>query len=159
MYEKGVALKIGGKDYNLVFTLGALMDVTMRLNGISEMAKGMETEPIKKSDTVAEKARKAKKNKDAAIYTMQEMPWLIALLANQGLLIEADETNKPVKELLTPEKVRLRMKPIAYSKAQDLVMEAIAAGMKQEEEKEVVDGIVDLTVKEIDSKNVKGAEK
>lgn len=58
--------------------------------------------------------------------------WAVAELANQGELYSRYMGNDP-REMLTPERVRVELKPYQISEAKALIMSAIISGIKPEE--------------------------
>ena len=151
MYEGGVSVTIGGRDYQMVFTLAALLAVKKRYGGIRQMAEAFNGPTINEWDSEEEKVEKALAQQKAQEDAVDELPWLIATLINQGELLE-----DPKAETLTPEHVALRILPKYIETLMGQVMEAIAIGMGTEHE----DGEEkrDPVLEELDTKNAVGAK-
>ncbi len=157
MYENGVPVEIGGKSYTLVFTLAAMLMMSDRYGGMDELGDLLTGGPdIEETDDEAEKARKLEAQRKAQIQSLQETPWLIATLANQGTLLK-DSTLKPGDpELLTPEQVALRVLPYQLSALSAAMTKAIGIGMNTEHDTDDP-GETDVVLEELERKNAEGA--
>jgi len=135
MYEAGKKITIGGRDFELVFNVAALADITERFGGISNLGELLEKDKAK---------------------AIREMPWLIALMANQGIALHNEETGEKMA-LISSDWVALRMKPKELIRQQNIIMEAISEGMNDgdaEGENEQDEVLAEV----LSEKNVKGAE-
>lgn len=151
MYEGGVSVTIGGREYKMVFTLAALLAVKNRYGGLQEMAEAFGGPAINEWDSEEEKEQKSIAGQKAQEDAIEQLPWLIATLINQGELL-AD----PKAEEIPPEYIALRILPRDVERLMNHVMEAIAIGMGTEHEEEEVKR--DLVLEELDIKNAKGAK-
>jgi hypothetical protein len=137
MFEKGVPVEIGGKTYNLVFTVAAMIDVTKRYGGISSMIEGMGITDVTETDadgnvTVvteidADGKETVKQNIDEK-KMLPEIPWLVALLANQGIMMETSDTKPTNPKLITEAYVATFTMPYQFKDLMNAVMEAIGKG-------------------------------
>ena len=151
MYEKGVRIEIGGKDVNLVFTLAALLQIGEKFGGLDEMAAEFNGPTIEEGDDEATIATKQKEQAKANMATLAHLPWLVAVLATQGELL-----NDPKAEPITPEWVGIHLLPKDAGQLMQSVNTAIAIGMATEVP--LSEGKTDPVLEELDRKNVKGAE-
>mgnify|MGYP000916785397 CR=1 FL=1 len=153
---KGVTVVIGGKTYELVFTLNALMAFSARFGGRDEMIEQTQGPQIYESDPpeVVEEKRKAQKKAQERFF--QELPWLIATLANQGIAL-ANLQHKGKVENLTPDLVGLLVMPSEFYKLAGDVMEAMLIGSTPEHVAEEEDQPKDAFLEELESKNAGGA--
>lgn len=110
MNEKSKTLKMGKKEYRLVFSTQALIDITERFGGVEEMAGELEKKGVR---------------------AIPEYAWLIALLINQGIEID-NEDNGEEAPLIAEKTVLLYLSPAALIEAQHVLMDAIKAGMGRE---------------------------
>ncbi len=154
MYEKTVTATIGGTEYDLVYTLAAMLEVTERFGGVEEMAEAFQGPADEDGDTQDIKKQKEHDRKKAGILALKEIPWLIALLANQGIMLKTQDTSPNNPALLTAAKVSLYVKPKNLEALTQKAMEAIAEGSMTEHE--TGDQERDLVMEEIE-KNGEGA--
>lgn len=126
MYEKGAPLEIGGVKYNLVFTTAALLEVDDRYEGIQEMVEKFNGPEDADDDTPEQLAEKAKSRKKARSSSLHEIPWLVATMANQGIMLE---NGGKAEGLVRPEEIALRLPPKDMSTALNAAMKAISIGM------------------------------
>lgn len=134
MNEKGRKVEINGKQYNLVYTSAAMLAVIDKYGDVEGMADKLQSNP-------AEAAR--------------IVPWLIATLANQGVMLETGNTKPNNPDLVSPEWVALYTMPKDWRPLMDECMAAIAIGNGTYHE--VVDsGPVDVVLEEL-QKNAAGA--
>lgn len=156
MFEKGYPVKIGGKDYLMVFSLAAMLAITERYGGIEEMANALQGPADDEGDTEEIIREKAAARKKARINSLSELPWLITLLINQGIMLESGNTSVGNPALLTPEKTAVLIPPRELQGHMAAVMGAIAIGMgtyhgdDPNEERDVV-------LDELQRKNAEGA--
>ena len=134
MNEKGREVEINGKKYNLVYTSAAMLAILDKFGGV---------------DRMADKCRESQEE------TARITPWLIALLANQGIMLETGNTNPNNPDLFTPELVALWTMPKEWYHLINECMGAIAIG-NGTYHKAVDDGPVDVVLEEIE-KNAAGA--
>lgn len=150
MYEGGVSVTIGGRGYTLVFTLAALLEVTEKYGGLEEMAEVFNGPTINEEDSDKVKAEKQKAQAKAQIGSVVHMPWLLAVLVNQGELLK-DPKAVPV----TAEQLALTLLPRDLKLLMEKAMQAINLGMSMEHEPD--QGKRDPVLEELDRKNAEGA--
>lgn len=127
MFEKGVDVQIDGVTYSLIFTTAAMGAVGKKYGGVEEMGEAMQ---IDKSNAV------------------EDICWLIALLANQGIMLKTRNTNPNNPELLTAELVGLLTMPLELTQVlSQAAIKAVELGMNIEHD--AGDGPVDVTLEEI----------
>lgn len=119
--ERTEKIKIGDKEYELILTTKATKEIAKRYGGLQDLG-----EKLLKSE-----------NFEMAI---DEVVWLITLLANQSILIfNISHKDKP-KDLLSEEEVELLTTPYDLAKYRQAITEALFKGTKRniesEEEKE-----------------------
>ena len=86
--ERAASIAIGGKEYELVLTTRATKEIAKRYGGLANLG---------------DKLMKAE-NFELAL---DELVWLIALLANQSILINNFQHPDKKRELLTEEAIEL----------------------------------------------------
>lgn len=135
MNEDYQIVKLRGKEYKLIFTTQALIEVKKQFGGIGEMSAQMKGEYEAAASIIA---------------------WLIALEANQGIDIENELTGK--NEPYITEKYVLYAPPIEFSMAREAAVTALNEGLcgKITPDEDESDG-TDEVLNEI--KNGKGAVK
>lgn len=121
--ERTATITIGGEEYSLVLTTRATKQIASRYGGL---------------DNLGDKLMKSE-NFEMAI---DEVIWLITLLANQSLLIHNLRHKEDKKDLLTVEDVELLTTPVDLASYKDAITEALQKGTKRN------------VVSEDDSKNV-----
>lgn len=150
MYEHGVALTIGGREFNLVFTLAAFLEIKKKYGGLSQMAEAFDGPTINEWDADEVKAEKAIAREKAQSNSVEELPWLLATLATQGEWIK-----DPKAERVTAEWIAIHIFPREIKRVMSAVNESIKEGSHTETEP--VDE-ADPVLEEIDKKNAEGAE-
>lgn len=115
--ERGADIALGGETYTLVLTTRATKEISARYGGLGNLGdKLMKSKDMEKS--------------------LDEIVWLITLLANQGLLIHNLMHKDEPKELLTTEIVELLSAPADFLQYKDAIMEAMCKGAKRNIESE-----------------------
>lgn len=109
-------ITIGGKEYSLILTTKATKEIAKRYGGL---------------ENLGEKLMKAENFEIA----LEEIVWLIALLANQSILIN-NRLNGEKEELLTEDDVELLTSPHELATYKDAIMEAMFKGTKRHIESE-----------------------
>jgi hypothetical protein len=109
-------ITIGGKEYSLILTTKATKEIAKRYGGL---------------ENLGEKIMKAENFEMA----LEEIVWLIALLANQSILIN-NRLNGEKEELLTEDDVELLTSPHELATYKDAIMEAMFKGTKRNVESE-----------------------
>ena len=116
MNERSSVINIGGKEYELVLTTRATKEIAKRYGGLSDLGdKLMKAENFEKA--------------------IDEVTYLICLLANQGIEIHNMQTGEK-QSLLTEEYVELMTSPFDLAKYKDAIMQAMYKGTKREIESE-----------------------
>ncbi|MGI6405058.1 MAG: hypothetical protein ACOX2E_00960 [Syntrophaceticus sp.] len=114
--ERSSLITIGGKEYRLILTTKATKEIAKRYGGL---------------ENLGEKLMKAENFEMA----LDEIVWLIALLANQSILIN-NRLNGEKEELLTEDDVELLTSPHELATYKDAIMEAMFKGTKRHIESE-----------------------
>lgn len=122
--DRSAAITIADKEYALVLTTKATKEIAKRYGGLQNLG-----DKLMKSENFE--------------MALDEVVWLITLLANQSVLIH-NLQNKEKQELLTEEAVELLTSPFELATYKNAIMEAMFKGTKRNIESE-----------EIDTKNVK----
>lgn len=114
--ERSSLITIGGKEYRLILTTKATKEIAKRYGGLENLgAKLMKAENFEMA--------------------LEEIVWLIALLANQSILIN-NRLNGEKEELLTEDDVELLTSPHELATYKDAIMEAMFKGTKRHIESE-----------------------
>ncbi len=111
--ERTANITIGGKDYELLLTTKATKEIGKKYGGLSDLG---------------EKLMKAE-NFEMALY---ELIWLIALLANQPILIHNLQNPETKKDLLCEEAIELLTTPSDLAGFKEAIMECLLRGTKRE---------------------------
>lgn len=109
-------ITIGGKEYSLILTTKATKEIAKRYGGL---------------ENLGEKLMKAENFEMA----LEEIVWLISLLANQSILIN-NRLNGEKEELLTEDDVELLTSPHELATYKDAIMEIMFKGTKRNIESE-----------------------
>ena len=117
--ERSAKITIGGLDYELILTTKATKKKKKRYGGLEDLG---------------EKLMKAENFEMA----LDEIVWLITLLANQSIYIH-NRLNEEKKELLTEDDVELLTSPVEMATFKDAIMEAMFKGTKRYIESEEAD--------------------
>ena len=114
--DRTAFITLGGQDYELILTTHATKSIARRYGGL---------------ENLGEKLAGSEHFEDA----LDEIVWLITLLANQSILIYNlwNETKKP---LLTEEAVELLTSPYDLAAYKTAIMTAMYKGAKREVESE-----------------------
>ena len=124
--ERSAKITIGGLDYELILTTKATKEIAKRYGGLEDLG---------------EKLMKAENFEMA----LDEIVWLITLLANQSIYIH-NRLNEEKKELLTEDDVELLTSPVEMATFKDAIMEAMFKGTKrhiESEETEIKNEVVE----------------
>lgn len=114
--DRSANIKIGQREYQLMLTTKATKEIAKRYGGLEHLG---------------EKLMKAESFEMA----LDEIIWLITLLANQSILIDNYLLGEK-KDLLTEEMVELLTSPLELSTYKEAIMEAMYKGTKREIESE-----------------------
>ena len=110
--ERSAVIQIGGKDYELLLTTKATKEIAGRYGGLESLG-----DKLMKSE-----------NFEMAI---NEIVWLITLLANQSILIHNLAHKDTPQELLTEEEVELLTSPFDLAGFKTAISEALYKGTKR----------------------------
>ena len=115
--ERSTVISVGGQEYTLILTTKATKAIAGRYGGLENLGdKLMKTENFE--------------------LALEEIVWLITLLANQSILIHnlqhPDEPQTP----LTEEAVELLTSPFELADYKSAIMEALYKGTKRNVESE-----------------------
>ena len=122
--ERSAVIVIGGKEYELLLTTKATKEIAKKYGGLSKLG-----EELGKSENF-EKA-------------IDEIVWLIALLANQTILVHNFQHPNEQKELLSEETIELLTTPSDSVSYKEAISACLVKGTKREvvsEEKNAVVG-------------------
>jgi len=115
--ERSTTINIGGADFKLILTTKATKAIAGRYGGLENLgAKLMKTENFEMA--------------------LDEIVWLITLLANQSILIHNIRNKDEKKELLTEEEVELLTTPFDLATYKNAIMASMMRGTKRNVESE-----------------------
>lgn len=124
--DRAALISIGGVEYQLILTTRATKEISKRYGGLQNLGdKLLKTENFK--------------------LALDEILWLLALLANQSILIHNLKNPSDKKDLLTEEALELLTSPCELAEYKGAIMEALLKGTKRNIESE-------------DSSSIKNAE-
>ena len=115
--ERSAAINIGGKEYELVLTTRATKAIAGRYGGLENLG-----EKLMKSENFE--------------MALDEIVWLLTLLANQSVLIHNLKNKDGPQELLTEDKVELLTSPLDLATYKNAITEAMFKGTKRNVESE-----------------------
>ncbi|UZT81482.1 MULTISPECIES: hypothetical protein [Clostridia] len=115
--ERSAAINIGGKEYELVLTTRATKAIAGRYGGLENLG-----EKLMKSENFE--------------MALDEIVWLLTLLANQSVLIHNLKNKDAPQELLTEEEVELLTSPLDLAAYKNAITEAMFKGTKRNVESE-----------------------
>lgn len=115
--ERAAVIKIGGKEYELVLTTRATKEIARRYGGLENLG-----EKLMKSENFE--------------MALDEIIWLLTLLANQSILIHNLKNKDVPQELLTEEDVELLTSPLDLAAYKNAITEAMFKGTKRNVESE-----------------------
>ncbi len=115
--ERCGKITLAGREYGLVLTTRATKEIAKRYGGLSNLG-----DSLMKSE-----------NFESAL---DEVIWLIVLLANQGVQIHNLLHTDDRRELLTNEMVELLTSPLDLAEYKDAIMNTLVAGTKREVQSE-----------------------
>lgn len=116
--DRAATITIGGEEYQLILTTRATKEIAGRYGGLENLGtKLMKSENFEMA--------------------LDEIIWLIVLMANQSLLIYNLRHREEPKPLLTEEEeVELLTSPLELAAYKDAIMEAMFRGTKRHIESE-----------------------
>lgn len=115
--ERGSNILLGGIEYTLLLTTKATKEIAKRYGGLGNLG-----DKLMKSE-----------NMETAL---DEIVWLITLLANQGIMVQNLRDKNAQRELLTEDTVELLTSPADFVQYKDAIMEAMYKGTKRNVESE-----------------------
>lgn len=115
--ERSAAINIGDKVFELVLTTRATKAIGNRYGGLENLG-----EKLMKSENFE--------------MALDEIVWLITLLANQSILIQNLRNKNAPEELLTEEEVELLTSPFDLAEYKSAITEAMFKGTKRNVESE-----------------------
>lgn len=115
--ERAASITIAGKEYQLILTTRATKEIAKRYGGLANLGdKLMKTENFE--------------------LALDELIWLIALLANQSILIHNFQHPEDKREPLTEEEIELLTTPTDLAEYKDAIMDSMLRGTKRNVESE-----------------------
>ena len=115
--ERSSRITIGEVDYTLILTTRATKEIAKRYGGLENLG-----EKLMKSENFE--------------MALDEIVWLITLLANQSLLIHNLQNKDDIKELLKEEDVEILTSPLELATYKEAIIEAMFKGTKRYVESE-----------------------
>ena len=115
--ERSSKIAIGGAEYEMLLTTKATKEIAGRYGGLSNLG-----EKLMKSENFE--------------MALDEIVWLITLLANQSVLVHNLKNPAKKRELLTEEAVELLTSPFELSDYKNAIMDAMYKGTKRNVESE-----------------------
>ena len=115
--ERSSKITIGGAEYEMLLTTKATKVIAGRYGGLSNLG-----EKLMKSENFE--------------MALDEIVWLITLLANQSVLVHNLKNPAKKRELLTEEAVELLTSPFELSDYKNAIMDAMYKGTKRNVESE-----------------------
>ena len=115
--ERSSKITIGGAEYEMLLTTKATKEIAGRYGGLSKLG-----EKLMKSENFE--------------MALDEIVWLITLLANQSVLVHNLKNPAKKRELLTEEAVELLTSPFELSDYKNAIMDAMYKGTKRNVESE-----------------------
>lgn len=111
--ERSAMITIGGEQYELLLTTRATKEIAKRYGGLSDLG-----EKLMKSENFE--------------MALDEIVWLITLLANQTIQIHNLQNADDKRALLTEEAVELLTSPFELASYRTAIMNAMYSGTKRE---------------------------
>jgi hypothetical protein len=115
--ERSAVISIGGKEYELILTTRATKEIARRYGGLENLG-----EKLMKSENFE--------------MVLDEIVWLLTLLANQSILIHNLKNKDAPQELLTEEDVELLTSPLDLAAYKNAITEAMFKGTARNVESE-----------------------
>lgn len=110
--ERSAKITISGQEYELILTTRATKEIAGRYGGLENLG-----EKLMKSENFE--------------MALDEIVWLITLMANQSLLIYNLRNPNDKKNLLTQEEIELLTSPLELATYKNALMEAMFKGTKR----------------------------
>ena len=122
--DRSSIIKVGDKEYELILTTKATKQIASRYGGLENLG-----DKLMKSENFE--------------MALSEIIWILALLANQSILIHNLKNPKDKKELLTEEALELLTTPSQLAEYKEAIVEAMTKGTNR-----------NIKSEEVSSKNV-----
>ncbi len=110
--ERSAAIVIGGQPYELILTTRATKEIARRYGGLENLG-----EKLMKSENFE--------------LALDEVVWLITLLANQSILVRNLKNRDTPEPLLTEDEVELLTSPLDLAAYKEAITEAMFRGTKR----------------------------
>jgi len=110
--DRSTDITIGNETYSLLLTTKATKEIALRYGGLDKLG-----EELSSSDDLSK--------------MIDEIIWLITLLANQAILVHNFQNPECKKALLTEDAVELLTSPYHLAEYKDAITLALAKGMKR----------------------------
>ena len=110
--EHSAAIVIGGQSYELILTTRATKEIARRYGGLENLG-----EKLMKSENFE--------------LALDEVVWLITLLANQSILVRNLKNRDTPEPLLTEDEVELLTSPLDLAAYKEAITEAMFRGTKR----------------------------
>ena len=115
--ERAASITIAGKEYQLILTTRATKEIANRYGGLANLG-----DKLMKSENFE--------------LALDELIWLIALLANQSILIHNFQHPEDKREPLSEEEIELLTTPTDLAEYKDAIMDSMLRGTKRNVESE-----------------------
>lgn len=110
--ERGANIMLGGEEYTLILTTKATKEIAGKYGGLENLG-----DKLLKSENFE--------------LALNEVVWLVTLLANQSILIHNIKNKENKRELLTEEMVELLTSPLDLAGFKTALSEALYKGTKR----------------------------
>lgn len=110
--ERGANIMLGGEEYTLILTTKATKEIAGKYGGLENLG-----DKLLKSENFE--------------MALNEVVWLVTLLANQSILIHNIKNKENKRELLTEEMVELLTSPLDLAGFKTALSEALYKGTKR----------------------------
>ena len=110
--ERSATIVIGGKPYELILTTRATKEIARRYGGLENLG-----EKLMKSENFE--------------LALDEVVWLLTLLANQSILVRNLKNRDTPEPLLTEDEVELLTSPLDLAAYKEAITEAMFRGTKR----------------------------
>lgn len=125
--DRSTSIIIGDSEYSLILTTKATKEIAKRYGGLENLG-----EKLMKSENFE--------------MALDEIVWLITLLANQSILIQNLKDKNQQKPLLTEDEVELLTSPFELAAYKNALTEAMFKGTKRTVESEDTDSVKNAKV-------------
>ncbi|WP_312460663.1 hypothetical protein [Proteiniclasticum sp.] len=115
--ERSTTIEIGGTEFKMILTTKATKEIAKRYGGLENLG-----EKLMKSENFE--------------MALEEVVWLVTLLANQSILIHNIRNKDDKKELLTEDEVELLTTPFDLANYKNAIMASMLKGTKRTVESE-----------------------